>query len=265
MTDPATADAPVLLFERVDEHIALVTLNRPEKRHAINGALARAIDAAVKTTESDPGIWVTVLTCSGGPTFCAGADLSEVVAGRGHELSTPDGGFAGFVRSKRAKPWIVAIPGSALGGGLEISLACDLRVCADTSVLGLPEVKRGLFAGAGGVYRLPRQLPRAIALEMIALGEPLDAARALHFGLVNAVVPQAEVLPRALDYARRICENAPLSVRESLVIARVAAEMREAELEAMNDALGQRLGRTRDFAEGPRAFLEKRKPQWSGS
>ena len=150
MTDPGKAEAPVLLFERVEEHIALVTLNRPEKRHAINGALARALDAAVKTTESDPAIWVTVLTCSGGPTFCAGADLSEVVAGRGHELSTPDGGFAGFVRSKRAKPWIVAIPGSALGGGLEISLACDIRVCAETTVLGLPEVKRGLFAGGGG-------------------------------------------------------------------------------------------------------------------
>jgi enoyl-CoA hydratase/carnithine racemase len=206
-----------------------------------------------------------VLTANGGPTFCGGADLAEVAAGRGMELVTPDGGFAGFVLSKRQKPWIAAISGSALGGGLEISLACDLRVCADTTVFGLPEVKRGLIAGAGGIYRLPRQLPRAVALEMIAVGEPLTAARALAFGLVNAVVPAGDVLQKALDYARRICENAPLSVRESLAIARVAAERTEAELEALKDAAVARLSRTSDWLEGPRAFVEKRKPRWTGA
>ena len=117
-----------------------------------------------------------------------------MVAGRGHELSTPDGGFAGFVRSKRAKPWIVAIPGSALGGGLEISLACDIRVCADTSVLGLPEVKRGLFAGAGGVYRLPRQLPRAIALDTDV--RPLAVMRPV---LIDESDGTLEAFPRALE------------------------------------------------------------------
>lgn len=258
------ADDNVVVFERLEDHIAVVTLNRPEKRHAVNGEVARALDAAVKETERDPSIWVTIITSSGGPTFCAGADLAEVSAGRGHELSTPDGGFAGFVDSRREKPWIAAIRGSALGGGLEISLACDLRVASDATLFGLPEVKRGLIAGAGGVYRLPRQIPRAIALEMIATGEPIDASRALALGLINAVAPDERVMETALDLARKIARNAPLSVRESLKIARVAAESRESELQGMNLAAIQRLMKSEDFAEGPRAFVEKRAPQWKG-
>lgn len=257
-------ETDVVLLERVEEHIAVVTLNRPDKRHAVNGAVARRLDAIVKETEADPSVWVVVLTSSGGPTFCAGADLAEVSAGRAADLSTPDGGFGGFVESKRDKPWIAAVRGSALGGGLEFSLACDLRVVGENSVLGLPEVKRGLIAGAGGIYRLPRQIPRAIALEMIAVGEPVDAARAYALGLVNAVVPDGEVLKTALDYARKIAANAPLSVRESLIIARSAHEVPEAEsIKAVQTAFG-RLMQSEDFKEGPRAFVEKRAPQWSG-
>lgn len=261
MTDSAEN---VVLFERVDDHIAVVTLNRPDKRHAVNGAVTRALDAIVKETEQDPDIWVSIITSSGGPTFCAGADLAEVSAGRAHELVTPDGGFAGFVDSKRDKPWIAAIRGSALGGGFEIALACDLRVASRETVFGLPEVKRGLIAGAGGAYRLPRQIPRAVALEMLAVGDPIDAERALALGLVNAVTSDAEVLDRALDLARRIAQNAPLSVRESLKIARVAAERTEAELQELNQAAIARLMKTEDFAEGPRAFVEKRAPRWKG-
>lgn len=260
MTDPTD----VVLFERVDDHIAVVTLNRPEKRHAVNGAVARRLDALVKQTEADPSIWVVVLTSSGGPTFCAGADLAEISAGRAADLSTPDGGFAGFVESTRAKPWIAAVHGSALGGGLELSLACDLRVVGESSVLGLPEVKRGLIAAAGGIYRLPLQIPRAIALEMIAVGEPVDAARAYALGLVNAVVPDGGVLDAALDYARKIAANAPLSVRESLGVARAAQEMPEAGSIRATHAALERLLRSDDFQEGPRAFVEKRAPRWSG-
>lgn len=257
-------DADVVLYERVDDHIAVVTLNRPDKRHAINGAVARRLGALVQETEADPSIWVVVLTSSGGPTFCAGADLSEVAAGRAAELSTPEGGFGGFVASKRDKPWIAAVRGSALGGGLEFSLACDLRVVGENTVVGLPEVRRGVIAGAGGIYRLPRQIPRAIALEMIAVGEPIDAARAFALGLVNAVVPEDQVLETALVYARKIAANAPLSVRESLKIARAAHETPEAEsIAAMNAAVG-RLVQSEDFKEGPRAFVEKRAPRWSG-
>lgn len=257
-------DADTVLYERIDDHIAVVTLNRPEKRHAINGAVARQLGAIVKETEADPSIWVVVLTSSGGPTFCAGADLSEVAAGRAAELSTPDGGFGGFVESRRDKPWIAAVRGSALGGGLEFSLACDLRVVGENTVLGLPEVRRGLIAGAGGIYRLPRQIPRAIALEMIAVGEPIDAARAYALGLVNAVVPDDQVLKSALDYARKIAANAPLSVRESLKIARAAHETPEADSIAAMNATMERLVQSEDFKEGPRAFVEKRAPQWTG-
>lgn len=257
-------EADVVLLERVDEHIAVVTLNRPEKRHAVNGAVARRLDAIVKETEADPSVRVVVLTSSGGPTFCAGADLAEVAAGRAADLSTPDGGFGGFVESRRGKPWIVAVRGSALGGGLEFSLACDMRIVGENTVLGLPEVKRGLIAGAGGIYRLPRQIPRAIALEMIAVGEPVDAARAYALGLVNAVVPDGDVLRTALDYARKIAANAPLSVRESLKIARATQDVTEAEsILAMQGALDL-LMRSEDFKEGPRAFIEKRAPQWIG-
>ena len=254
----------VVLYERVDTHIAIVTLNRPEKRHAVNGAVTRRLDAIVKETEADPAIWAVVLTSSGGPTFCAGADLAEVAAGRGDELSTPEGGFGGFVEAKRDTPWIVAVRGSALGGGLEFSLACDLRVISETTTMGLPEVKRGLIAGAGGIYRLPRQIPRAIALEMIALGEPIDAQRAYALGLVNAVVPEDLVIETALDMARRIAANAPLSVRESLRIARAAHETPEAESIAAMRRTMDFLFTTEDFKEGPRAFVEKRAPQWSG-
>jgi enoyl-CoA hydratase len=258
------SDPEVVLFERVGEHIAVVTLNRPEKRHAVNGAVARRLDSIVKETERDPDIWVVVLTSSGGPTFCAGADLAEVSAGRAAELSTPDGGFGGFVESVRQKPWIVAVRGSALGGGLEFSLACDLRVIAESTVMGLPEVKRGLIAGAGGIYRLPRQIPRAIALEIIALGEPIAAARAYALGLVNAVVPEEKVLETALDFARKICANAPLAVRESLKIARAADETPERESIAAMRKTVEFLVTTEDFKEGPRAFVEKRAPRWSG-
>ena len=260
----ADTEDDVVLYEVVEQHIGLVTLNRPAKRNAVNGAVARMIDAIVKQTEADPSIWAVVITSAEGPTFCAGADLAEVAAGRADELSTPDGGFAGFVEAKRVKPWIAAVKGSALGGGLEISLACDLRVVSTETIVGLPEVKRGLIAGAGGIYRLPRQLPRAIALEMIATGEPIGAARAEALGLVNRVVPAEQVVQTALGLAKAICANAPIAVRESLQVARLAAEVPEDVSIAATRQAFDRLVVSEDFAEGPRAFVEKRAPRWTG-
>lgn len=259
-------DAPIrsdlVRFEKRDDHIAVITLDRPEKRNAINAEMTRAIDAMVKATEADPDIWASIITSSGGAVFCAGADLAEAAAGRGHELMTADGGFAGFVDSRRSKPWIAAVRGTALGGGCEISLACDMRVCADTTLFGLPEVKRGLLAAAGGAYRLARHIPRGIALEMLATGDPISAERAAHWGLVNAVVADEEVLATAIALARRICANAPLSVRESLALGRAAFDHDDAAQAARSLAAANRLASTHDFHEGPRAFVEKRAPVW---
>jgi enoyl-CoA hydratase/carnithine racemase len=255
------SDEP-LLFQR-DGHVAVLTLNRPKQRNAVNGALTKRWHELVEETEGDHDIRVVVL-CANGPVFCAGADLKEVAAGRIAELSTPEGGFAGFVESRRRKPWIAAVTGQALGGGLEISLACDIRICAQESQFGLPEVKRGLFAGAGGIYRLPRQLPYAIAMEIIATGESIDAVRAYQLGLINRLLPREEVEPAALAMAKLIAENSPLAVTTSLEIARAAAERSEAEsIVACREALTYLAG-TEDFAEGPRAFSEKRRPVWKG-
>lgn len=254
-----------ILYEVVDDHIAVVTLNRPEKRNAVNAAVAEALDYAVKKTEADPNIWVCVLSSSNDKTFCAGADLAEIAAGNRHLLKTRDGHFAGFVDSKRVKPWIAAVRGSALAGGCELAIACDMIVCGEDSGFGLPEVKRGLFAAAGGVYRLPRALPRNIALELIATGDPLPAKRAYELGLVNRVAPSAQVIETAIALARAIAENAPKSVHESLRVARLAGELTDSELRLLSDYVSDPIMDSQDAKEGSAAFLEKRKPVWTGT
>lgn len=254
----------VVLFEVVEPHIALVTINRPEARNAVNGAVAAGLEAAIERIESDPDLWVAILTGAGPHAFCAGADLKEVSSGRGSTLSTAKGGFGGFVRARRTKLWIAAAQGHALAGGLELLLSCDLAVAAETANFGLPEVKRSLVAGAGGVFRLPRALPKAIALEMIATGDPIPASRAGAFGLVNAVVPASEVMAAALALARRVTVNAPIAVRESLGVARQAYDRTEPELWEISTAASRLVTSTEDFQEGPRAFVEKRPPRWVG-
>ncbi len=253
-----------VLFEIVEPHIALVTLNRPEARNAVNGAVAQAMEAILDRIELDAEIRAVVLTGAGPHAFCAGADLKEVSAGRGATLGTARGGFAGFVRAHRTKLWIAAAQGHALAGGLELLLSCDLAVAAETATFGLPEVKRSLVAGAGGVFRLPRVLPRAIALEMIATGDAMPAARMAQFGLLNAVVPQAEVREAALALARRAVVNAPIAVKESLGVARQALDLTEEELWEVSRGASERVRATEDFQEGPRAFVEKRAPRWVG-
>ncbi|MCB4825393.1 enoyl-CoA hydratase-related protein [Roseicella aerolata] len=260
----ADAKTDAVLVSVAEPHIALVTINRPEARNAVNGAVAQGLEAAVQRIEQDPEIWAAVLTGAGPHAFCAGADLKEVSAGNSKSLSTEKGGFGGFVRAQRTKLWIAAAQGHALAGGLELLLACDLAVAAETANLGLPEVKRSLVAGAGGVFRLPRALPRAIALQMIATGEPIPATRAAQFGLVNAAVPADQVVPTALDLARRACANAPIAVRESLAVARKAADLTEEELWAISAKASAFIRTTEDFQEGPRAFVEKRAPRWVG-
>jgi crotonobetainyl-CoA hydratase len=261
-------DAAVLTELR--DHVLVVTLNRPEARNAVNGELTRLLGEALERAESDPEIRVVVLTGAGDKTFCAGADLKAI--SRGEALNPPGTerwGFAGFVNHPISKPVIAAVNATALGGGTELVLACDLAVAAESAKFGLPEVRRGLMAAAGGLIRLPEQLPRKVAMHVILTGEPMDAETALRWGLVNEVVPDGRVLDAALDLAEVIATNAPLSVQASKRIALglyaqgddglLAAE-RDA-WQANNDEM-LTLMSSEDAIEGPTAFAEKRPPVW---
>ena len=254
----------VILRERIAPHIELLTLNRPEARNAVNAALTRQLATIVAETERDEEIWAVILTGAGGTAFSAGADLKEVSQGGMTRLYTPEGGFAGFVSAPRAKPWIAAVDGFALAGGFEIALACDLCIASDSSTFGLPEVSRGLMAAAGGVYRLVRALPRALAFEWIATAASIGAKRAHELGLVNRLAAPRDSVRVATQVAQAICANAPLAVRESLKIARQALDLDDATLMRLSIEAQGRLSTTEDFAEGPRAFLERREPHWAG-
>jgi enoyl-CoA hydratase/carnithine racemase len=254
-----------VLFQYLSEHVALVTLNRPGARNAVNGALTAALDEIVWRTEADPQIWISILAASGEKAFCAGADLKEVAAGRAALLTTARGGFAGFVDAARRKPWIAAPNAPALGGGLELCLACDMVVAAESATFGLPEVHRGVLALAGGLYRLPRAIPRAIALEMIATGRPIDTGRAVQLGLINQTAPPNQAVPVALQLALQVCEGSPLAIRESLAIARIAAEESVNDLRQLGREAMARVAATQDFREGLRAFADRTKPRWTGT
>lgn len=258
-----SAQAP-LLFEKHGEHVGIVTINRPEARNAVNGPVAEALEKLVERTEADSDLRAIVLTGAGGKVFSAGADLKEISAGNLDKLIRKRTGFAGFVHAKRSKPWIAAVEGFALAGGCELALACDMIVAAEGGAFGLPEVTRGLAAAAGGLYRLPRTLPRAIALELIATGDRLSSERAAALGMVNRLTTPGKALGEAIALAETIAANAPLAVRESLAIARAALDLDDAALGRLSDEAQERLRRTEDFQEGPRAFVEKRPPVWKG-
>lgn len=263
MTVEAAPDAPVLVTDPAP-HVALVTLNRPAARNAINSATTVLLGETVKALEADDDIWAVILTGADDIAFSAGADLREIGELGPSGLETPDGGFAGFVRAERSKPWIAAVNGAALAGGCELALACDLVVAADHATFGLPEAKRGLAAVAGGLFRLTRAIPRAIAIEMIATGRPMGVEEAVRWGLVNRAVPRGELIASAVELAQQITANAPLAVRKSLLVARKAYDSAERDLFGLSDEIIKDLMRTEDFKEGPRAFIEKRPPVWSG-
>jgi crotonobetainyl-CoA hydratase len=246
---------------------ALITLNRPDVLNAVNAELADGLGRALETLAQDDDLWVGVI-CGAGRAFSVGADLKELAAGRSiRPPAHPEWGFAGFVRHPVAKPLIAAVRGYALGGGLEMALACDLIVAGETARFGLPEVQRGLVAAAGGLLRLPRQLPLKVALEMILTGEPLSAADALRWGLVNRVVPDDQVVPEALALAERIARNAPLAVRTSKAIVYRGLDLPldyPASAWAVNEDLAARVRVSEDAREGARAFVEHRDPVWRG-
>jgi crotonobetainyl-CoA hydratase len=244
----------------------LVTINRPDVRNAVNASVSTAVGDALSLAARDLKIRAVVLTGAGDRSFCAGADLKAIA--RGEDLYHPDHpewGFAGYVRHCLDKPTIAAVNGTALGGGTELVLASDLAVADQGATFGLPEVRRGLMAAAGGVFRMMDQLPPKRALELLFTGESFTAEEASAIGLVNRVVPDGTALAAALALAEQITANAPLSVQAT---KRVALGLDDGVVPAeelgwsRTSAEYARLKSTDDAKEGPRAFLEKRAPQW---
>jgi crotonobetainyl-CoA hydratase len=245
-------------------HVEILTINRPEARNAINGAVSQAMAAALDELEADDECWVVILTGSGEKAFSAGMDLKAFASGEGGPIMGAPGGFAGIVQRNFPKPIIAAVNGAALAGGCEIMLACDLVVAADHATFGIPEVKRGLLAGAGGLLRLPKRLPLAIALELALTGEPIDAERALALGLINRVVPSARLMEEATALADLIAENAPLAVRWTKKVVMGASSVGDDVGWKLNDEAVGVVFTSADAMEGPVAFAEKRKPRWQG-
>src|SRR3954453_6583357 len=250
----------VVEFERRD-HIALLTLNRPEARNAINPEVSQTMAGHLDQIESDPELRTVVVT-GRGEVFSTGADLKVVASGGANDIARGKGGFAGLATRDFPKPIIAAVNGPALAGGFEIVLSCDLVVAADSARFGIPEVKRGLMAAAGGLIRLPKRVPLAIALELAMTGDPIDANRALALGLVNRVVRGDRVVDEALALANRIGENSPIAVRLSRQLVREAAEISEAEGWQRTNELAVPIFASGDAVEGAPAFAEKRKPVW---
>jgi crotonobetainyl-CoA hydratase len=261
----ADGTQPAVLVEHRG-NVLVITINRPEARNAINAAVSIGVGDALEEAQHDPDVRAVVITGAGDKSFCAGADLKAIA--RRENLYHPDHaewGFAGYVHHFIDKPTIAAVNGTALGGGTELALASDLVVADELAQFGLPEVKRGLIAAAGGVFRIVDQLPRKVAMELLLTGEPMTASDAWEWGLVNQVVKEGSVLDAALAMAARVTVNAPLSVQASKRIAygvddgvitddevgweRTVAEMRT-------------LIRSEDATEGPLAFAEKREPVW---
>lgn len=248
--------------------VAIITLNRPEARNAVNGDVAAGVEAAIDRMEDDPEVWVGVLTANTEgqerPVFCAGADLKAINSGNAAGLNTKRGGFAGFVYRERRKPVIVAVDGLATAGGCEIVLGADLVVASTRSSFGLAEVKRNLIAGAGGLFRLPRAIGQAAAMEVILTGEPITAERAYNLGLVTRLADPGKALDEALTLAAKICEAAPLAVWASRKVVLAAASADDETLKRMTNEEFAGIMASEDTKEGLEAFIAKRPPNWKG-
>lgn len=255
-------------FIKVDREgpVTVVTLNRPEVMNALHSPAHHELHAAFDAFAADPDQWVAIVTGAGERAFSAGNDLKHQAGGGG--MGLPASGFAGLTeRFDLTKPLIAAVNGVAMGGGFEIALACDLIIAAETATFALPEPRVGLAALAGGLHRLPRQIGQKQAMGMILTGRRVSAAEGRELGFVNEVVPAAELMSAARRWAAQICELSPMSIRaskeavfkgldEPSLAAAMGAQMRYPAISAML--------RSEDFKEGPRAFAEKRAPEWKG-
>jgi enoyl-CoA hydratase len=246
---------------QVTDNVAVITIDRPQARNAINGEVARGIAAAIEDFDSRGDVSVLVLTGAGG-YFSAGMDLKGFLAG---DAPTAVGrGFGGIVERPPAKPVIAAVEGYALAGGFELVLACDLVVASEEAKFGLPEVRRGLVAGAGGLLRLPNRIPYHLAMEIALTGEHFSAARLAAAGLVNKLVPAGEALSAATELAHKVALGAPLALAATKrVIVESADWPADQAFGKQGEIIGPIFG-SKDAMEGAMAFAEKRQPAWRG-
>jgi len=241
--------------------VAVITLNRPQARNAVNRAVTLAVAAALDELDERSDLQVGVITGAGG-NFCSGMDLKAFLAGE--DVMLAGRGLAGMCMTPPTKPVIAAVEGWALAGGCEIALACDLIVAAADARFGIPEVKRGLVASSGGLLRLPRRLPPAIAMELALTGDPMTAELALQHGLINAVTEPGKALEGALQLARRITRNGPLAVAASKQVLTHSADWPIGEAFARQETIVAPVFDSSDAREGAQAFAEKREPVWLG-
>ena len=249
------------VLDGVDGPIAVITINRPKARNAVNEAVAVQVAAAIDRLEDRHDVRVMILTGAGG-TFCAGMDLKGFRVG---ENSMAGGrGFGGITERPPAKPIIAAVEGYALAGGFELALACDLIVASEEATFGLPEVTRGLVAGAGGLLRLPARVPYHLAMEVALTGGHFPAARLHQAGLINRLVPAGEALGAARSLAAQLAQNAPLALAATKRIVVESADWPSSEAFARQNAIVGPIFTSADAMEGAAAFAEKRPPVWRG-
>jgi enoyl-CoA hydratase len=241
-------------------HVLVISIDRPDKRNAIDGAHAAALSQAMDEFDRDDELFVAVITGTS-DCFCAGADLGARLAGE--QVMTADG-FAGITHRSRDKPLIAAVEGPAVGGGMEIVLACDIVVASRSATFALPEARRSVLPAAGGAYRLSRSLPPAVAMDMLLTGAPLDAERAYVLGLVSRLTESKKALADGLEAAHEVARCAPLAVRAARRIALRSRLLTEVEAMELTRTEYAAIKKTADFQEGPRAFVEKREPRWTG-
>ena len=244
-----------------DEHVLVITICRPEMRNAIDRATSEAIAQAMDELDGDKNLTVGILT-GAGAHFCSGMDLKAFL--RGERVELPGRGLAGIIETPPRKPVIAAVEGYALAGGFEIALACDLMVAADNAQFGLPEVKRGLMAGSGGLMRLPERIPRQIAMQYALTGDMMSAVEARQWGLVNQLTAPGEALAAAKVLAQQIAANAPRSVQINKQVVAEAFHWPAHERWQRQNALLETIIHSKDAQEGARAFSEKRPPVWTG-
>lgn len=251
------------VLTELKDGVLIITINRDERRNAIDPETSAMMEEILNNAEKDPNVGCIIVTGAGERSFCAGEDLSAFDESGTCETIMAHG-FAGITERLCSKPIICAANGTAVAGGLEIALSCDIIVAADHARFGLSEVKIGFLATSGGLIRLPKVIPQKIASEMCLTGQLISAQRAYEVGLVNHVVPADQVMDKAMELAKTIAANAPISLKLTKEIFHVATQTSEEDAQRFCNRCWDYIEKTEDAIEGPKAFLEKRKPNWQG-